>query len=80
MVEEMSGLIGIRGRSRRERIRNEKAREELGAEETVIEKIKRRRRFEWLWHVFIGLFVLFRAYFNVQLMTISAVVKCNLQL
>ena len=30
-------------RSRRERIRNEKTRYELGVEETVIEKIKRRR-------------------------------------
>jgi len=36
-------LIRNRCRSRRERIRNEKTREELGAEETVIGKIKRRR-------------------------------------
>ena len=39
----MAWLRRIRGRSRREQIRNEKTREELGAEETVIEKIKRRR-------------------------------------
>ena len=43
LVAEISWLRKIRGRSRRERIRNEKTREELGAEETVIEKIKRRR-------------------------------------
>jgi len=43
LVAEVAWLRRIRGRSRRERIRNEKTREELGAEETVIEKIKRRR-------------------------------------
>src|SRR6218665_1277617 len=43
LVAEMAWLRRIRGRSRRETIRNEKTREELGAEETVIEKIKRRR-------------------------------------
>ena len=43
LVAEMAWLRRIRGRSRRERIRNEKTREELAAVETVIEKIKRRR-------------------------------------
>jgi len=42
LVAEMAWLRRIRGRSRRESIRNEKTREELGVEETVIEKIKRR--------------------------------------
>ena len=37
----MAWLRRIRCRSRRERIRNEKTREELGSEETVIEKITR---------------------------------------
>ena len=46
----MAWLRMIRCRSRRERIRNEKTREDLGAEETVIEKIK-RRRLEWFGHV-----------------------------
>src|SRR6218665_1273918 len=50
LVAEMAWLKRIRGRSRRERIGNEKTREELGAEETVIEKI-RRRRLEWFGHV-----------------------------
>jgi len=45
----MAWLRRIRGRSRRERIRNEKTREELGAEETVIEKIK--RRLTWFGHM-----------------------------
>src|SRR6218665_1803476 len=49
LVAEMAWLRRIRGRSRRERIGNEKTREELGAEETVIEKIK--RRLTWLRHV-----------------------------
>ena len=43
LVAEMAWLRRIRGRSRKERIRNEKSREELGAEKTVIEKIERRR-------------------------------------
>jgi len=43
-------LRRIRGRKERIRPRNEKTREELGAEETVIEKIK-RRRLEWFGHV-----------------------------
>ena len=38
LVAEMAWMRRIRGRSRRERIRNEKTGEELGAEETVIEK------------------------------------------
>jgi len=50
LVAEMAWLRRIRGRSRRERIRNEKTREELGAEETVIEKIK-RRRLTWFGYV-----------------------------
>src|SRR6218665_2171388 len=41
LVAEMVWLRWIRGRS--ERIKNEKTREELGAVETVVEKIKRRR-------------------------------------
>ena len=40
---EMAWLRRVRARSRRESIRNEKTREELGAEETVIENIKTRR-------------------------------------
>ena len=43
LVAEMSRLRRIRGRCKRKRIRNEKTREELGAGETVIEKIKRER-------------------------------------
>src|SRR6218665_2699607 len=50
LVPEMAWLRRIRGRSRRERIRNEKTREELGAEETVIEKIQ-RRRLTWFGHM-----------------------------
>ena len=42
--------LGRRGRSRRERIRNKKTREELGAKEMVIEKIK-RKRLAWFGHV-----------------------------
>jgi len=38
----MAWLRRIRGRSRRQRIRNKKTREELGAEEMVIEMIKGR--------------------------------------
>jgi len=43
LVAEMAMLRRIRGKSRRERIRNKKTWEELGAEETVVEKIKGRR-------------------------------------
>ena len=39
----MCWLRGIRGRSRREKFRSEKTREELGTQETVAEKIKKRR-------------------------------------
>src|SRR6218665_3800795 len=39
----MTWLRMIRCRSRTEKIRNEKTREDLGAEETVIEKIQRRK-------------------------------------
>ena len=46
----MACLRRIRGRSRTERIRNKKTREELGAEEMVIEKIK-RRKLTWFGHV-----------------------------
>ena len=46
----MGWLRRIKGRSKRERIRNEKTREELGAEETVVEKI-RKRRLRWFGHV-----------------------------
>ena len=38
------------GRSRRERIRNKKTRQELGAEETEIEK-KKWRRLTWFGHI-----------------------------
>jgi len=50
LVAEKAWLRRIRGRSRREKIRNEKSREELGAEETVIEKYE-RRRLTWFRHV-----------------------------
>ena len=50
LVAEMEWLRRIRNRSRRERIRNEKTRGELGMEETVIEKIT-RRRLTWFGHV-----------------------------
>jgi hypothetical protein len=49
-VAEMSWLRRIIGRSRREKIRNEKTREELGVDETIIEKI-RKRRLRWFGHV-----------------------------
>src|SRR6218665_31123 len=51
LVAEMAWLRRILGRSRREKIRNEKTREELGVEETVIEKIKKRRLTTWFGHV-----------------------------
>src|SRR6218665_3887160 len=50
LMAEMAWLTRIRGRSRRERMRNEKTREELGAEESVIEKIQ-RRKLTWFGHV-----------------------------
>ena len=50
LVAEMGWLRRIRGRSKRERIRNEKTREELDEEETVVDKI-RKRRLRWFGHV-----------------------------
>ena len=50
LVAEMGWLRRIIGRSRREKIRNEETREELGAEETIVEKI-RKRRLRWFGHV-----------------------------
>jgi hypothetical protein len=50
LVTEMSWLRRIIGRSRRERIRNTTTRKELGAEETVVEKIQ-KRRLTWFGHV-----------------------------
>ena len=50
LVTEMSWLRRIKGRSRRERIRNTITRKELGAEETVVEKIQ-KRRLKWFGHV-----------------------------
>ena len=50
MVTEMSWLRRIKGRSRRERIRNTVTRKELGAEETVVENIQ-KRRLNWFGHV-----------------------------
>ena len=40
----------IIGRSRREKVRNEQTRDELGAQETVVQKIK-KRRLQWFGHV-----------------------------
>src|SRR6218665_1237624 len=50
MSEEMSWLRRIRGRSIREKVRSEKAREELEVQETVVEKIK-KGRLQWFGHV-----------------------------
>src|ERR1700733_15187009 len=50
LVAEMSWLRRIRGRSRREKIRNEITRKELGAEETVLERI-RKGRLKWFGHI-----------------------------
>lgn len=50
MVAEMNWLRRIKGRSRRDRIRNEVTRTELGQKETVIDKI-RKKRLSWLGHV-----------------------------
>ena len=50
LVAEMSWLRRIIGRSRREKVRSEKTREELGAQETVVQKIK-KRRLQWFGHV-----------------------------
>src|SRR6218665_658379 len=43
-------LRRIIGRSRREKVRNEQTREELGVQETVVQKIK-KRRLQWFGHV-----------------------------
>ena len=48
LVTEMSWLMRIKGRSRRERIRNTITRKESGAE--VVEKIQ-KRRLKWFGHV-----------------------------
>src|SRR6218665_2284893 len=50
LVAEMSCLRRILGRSRRERIRNEVTRKELGQQVTLVEKI-RKRRMTWFGHV-----------------------------
>lgn len=50
LVAEMSWLRGIGGWSRREKVRNDKRREELGAQEAMVKKIK-KRRFLWFGHV-----------------------------
>ena len=50
LAAEMSWLRRIIGRSRREKVTNEKTREELWACETVVEKIKKRRLL-WFRHV-----------------------------
>ena len=50
LVAEMSWLRRILGRSRRERIRNEVTRKELGQNETIIDRI-RKRRLTWFGHV-----------------------------
>src|SRR6218665_2385774 len=50
LLAEMAWFRSIRGRSRRDRIRNENTGEELVVEGTVMEKIK-RRRLTWFGHV-----------------------------
>jgi len=50
LVAEMSWLRRILGKSRRDKIRNEVTREELGQRETVVDKI-RKRRLTWFGHV-----------------------------
>lgn len=50
LVVEMSWLRRIKGISRRDKIRNTTTRRELRAEETVIEKIQ-KRRLKWYGHV-----------------------------
>ena len=50
LVALMSWLRRIIGRSRREKVRNEQTREELGAQETVVQKTK-KRRLQWFGHV-----------------------------
>jgi len=43
LVAEMSWLRKILGRSRRDRIRNEVTRKELGQQVTLVDKIRKRR-------------------------------------
>ena len=50
LVAEMSWLRRIAGRTRRDRIRNEVIRKELGQRETLVDKI-RKRRLTWFGHV-----------------------------
>src|SRR6218665_2796971 len=50
LVAEMSWLRRILGRSRRERIRKEVTRKELGQQVTLVDKI-RKRRLAWFGHV-----------------------------
>jgi len=50
LVAEMGWLRGLLNRSRREKIRNEVTREELGQKETVVERVKKRRLI-WYGHV-----------------------------
>src|SRR6218665_1730645 len=50
LVAEMSWLRRILGRSRRERIRNEVTRKELGQQVTLVDKL-RKRRLTWFGHV-----------------------------
>src|SRR6218665_3467718 len=50
LVVELSWLRRILGKSRRDRIRNEITRKELGQEITLIDKI-RKRRLTWFGHV-----------------------------
>src|ERR1043165_1538987 len=50
LAAEMGWLRGLLNRSRREKIRNEVTREELGQKDTVVDKIG-RRRLTWYGHV-----------------------------
>jgi hypothetical protein len=50
LAAEMGWLRGLLNRSRRERIRNEVTREELGQKVTIVDRI-RRRRLTWYGHV-----------------------------
>ena len=49
-MAEMSLLRRIIGRSRREKVMNEQKRQDLRAQETVVQKIKKRRQ-QWFGHV-----------------------------
>ena len=50
LAAEMGWLRGLLNRSRREKIRNEVTREELGQKDTIVDRI-RRRRLTWYGHV-----------------------------